>query len=438
VDMSTQNDLSSAPQNLQFMQGAERREFDPVNTSELGVGNGSHQVAVVTVSDPVEVVRTLASIEEIVTEAWEEVLGRRPIARDTDYWELGRGAMAALRILERIEDKTGVLLPVSVLYEASTIARLAKWIYEGKTATFSRLVRLKPGVADEPPLFIVSGISGIVMELVPVGRAISYAGTVYALQAKGLGDNETPDDSIEEMATHYLEVIRGVQPRGPYLLCGYSIGGYVAIEMARQLEAQEEPVPFLGLLDSHPFEAYWPFHIWLVFMIQYSVRTVWQNLHKYIRRKSPRQTNELPAERTVSDSSSSSPMGERPSSKSETFKWIIHSLQRFTIRFRNPRGHAFGKRFSYYTEGLPTGLQRVLENGFILVGEYRPRFFEKEIFFFKSELGDRAQCDPLKVWPKYFPHLNVQQVPGDHRSMLYGTNAGSLAREISNCISSST
>ena len=171
-------------------------------------------------SDPAEPFQSLASIEAKVREAWEEILGRRPIARDMDYWELGRGAMVALRILERIGNKTGVRLPVSVLYEASTIADLAKWIYEGKTATFSRLVRIKPGAANKPPLFIVSGIGGIVLELLPVGRSIKYAGAVYAIQPQGLNDNETPHDSVTEMAAHYLEVIRGVQAHGPYLLPG--------------------------------------------------------------------------------------------------------------------------------------------------------------------------------------------------------------------------
>jgi len=238
-----------------------------------------------------------------------------------------------------------------------------------------------------------------------------------------------------------LEVIRGVQPHGPYLLSGYSIGGYVAIEMARQLEVLAEPVPFLALLDSHPYEAYWPWRIWLVFMLRYSVRTVWQSLRKYARSKwsdrrgSTRAENRPPAAQNESGCSSLSQMQPGPSSSQDTVKWIIHALRRFTIRFSDPRGRAFARRFSYYSAGLPPGMQRVLENGFILVGEYRPRFFDKEIFFFKSELGDYAQCDPLKVWPKYFPHLNVRQVPGDHRSMLYGTNADALAREISHCIS---
>ena len=55
------------------------------------------------------------------------------------------------------------------------------------------------------------------------------------------------------MAEIYLEAIRGVRPRGPYLLGGYSGGGVVALEMARRLVAAGEHVSTVVLLDTfHP------------------------------------------------------------------------------------------------------------------------------------------------------------------------------------------
>jgi thioesterase domain-containing protein len=52
------------------------------------------------------------------------------------------------------------------------------------------------------------------------------------------------------MADHYLGLIREVQPRGPYLLGGASMGGMVAYEMARQLEMAGERVALLTLMDT--------------------------------------------------------------------------------------------------------------------------------------------------------------------------------------------
>jgi thioesterase domain-containing protein len=57
---------------------------------------------------------------------------------------------------------------------------------------------------------------------------------------------------MEDMAAHYLQVVRSHQPEGPYYLGGYCFGGNVAYEMARQLQAQGGQVALLALLDSAP------------------------------------------------------------------------------------------------------------------------------------------------------------------------------------------
>jgi thioesterase domain-containing protein len=386
----------------------------------------------------------LNEIEEKVTAAWQEVLENKSIGRDVSYWDLGHGGVRAIRILELIRKKTGALLPVSVLYECSTIATLSRWILEGKTASFTRLVLLKPGTSNLPPLFLCCGISALAVELVHLGRCITYEGPVYALQPRGLNDGEAVYNSIAEMAADYLEAIREIHPDGPYLFAGYSVGGYTAIEMARRMEQEGAQVPFVALLDSHVFEALWPFPVWLSFMLRYSFNTVWHSAVKFLKRSVAVRTS-ISANRDVaegwdssSSSSSSGQLQERPLKHNETLKRIVQSLQRFTIRFRNPRSRAFAVRFAYYTAGLPHNLQRVLDNGFVLVGEYRPAFWDKRIILFKSELGDYAQCDPCPLWQRYFPRLEIRPVPGNHRTMLHGANAVALANEISLCLTKLT
>src|SRR5690606_33476167 len=56
--------------------------------------------------------------------------------------------------------------------------------------------------------------------------------------------------TVEETASNYLAELRKVQPAGPYHLCGYSFGGVVAYEMARQLADDGERIEFLGLVDT--------------------------------------------------------------------------------------------------------------------------------------------------------------------------------------------
>ena len=366
-----------------------------------------------------------------ISEIWEEVLAVRPIPHNLDYWDLGRGGRRLLAILDRIREESGLDLPLSTVYEAPTIESFARWIFQGKTATFSPLVLLKGGQFDQPPLFIVCGLSGLALELFPLGRALDHPGSVYALQPRGFAAGEKLYNTIDEMVDHYLEVIRKVQPHGPYLLAGYSIGGFAAVEMARKLEATGERVPFVGMIDSHPFEGYWPFHIWLSFMLRHAARTMGRGLSAGLTRyKMPRAG----AQRGPSGLRSAAP----GSNSARAVRKISQFLQRFTIRFSDPRSPGYATRFSYYTRGLPAAIQRVTDNGFILVGEYRPSAYDKKMFFFKSELGDEAQCNPLKVWSKYYPHLEVQVTRGNHRTMLHGSNATALAGLISERIACET
>jgi thioesterase domain-containing protein len=53
------------------------------------------------------------------------------------------------------------------------------------------------------------------------------------------------------MAALYVETIRSVQPSGPYLLGGWSMGGVIAYEMARQLRQRGEEVELVALIDSY-------------------------------------------------------------------------------------------------------------------------------------------------------------------------------------------
>jgi thioesterase domain-containing protein len=72
------------------------------------------------------------------------------------------------------------------------------------------------------------------------------------VQAHSLELARPPHESIEEMAAAYVADIRQVQPTGPYHLCGYSLGGLIAYEMARQLHAAGHTVARLVLFDSSP------------------------------------------------------------------------------------------------------------------------------------------------------------------------------------------
>lgn len=114
---------------------------------------------------------------------------------------------------------------------------------------WSPAVRLADGPAGEPPLFCIHGGGGNVLIFADLARVLRGERPVYALEARGLAEGQTPLDRIEDMATLYLAAIREIQPHGPYQILGYSIGSRTAVEIARRLEESGEAVDRLILVD---------------------------------------------------------------------------------------------------------------------------------------------------------------------------------------------
>ena len=113
----------------------------------------------------------------------------------------------------------------------------------------SPLVPIQPH-GSERPFFCVHPVSGNVLCYRALARRLGAQQPFYALQARGLDDGQEPQTQVEAMAGDYLEAVRTVQSHGPYLLGGWSIGGLIALEMARQLQAQGEEVRLLALFDT--------------------------------------------------------------------------------------------------------------------------------------------------------------------------------------------
>ncbi|HEX8272558.1 MAG TPA: amino acid adenylation domain-containing protein [Longimicrobiaceae bacterium] len=191
-----------------------------------------------------ELERALASI-------WEEVLGVSPVGVKDDFFALGGHSLLAVRLMAQVERATGVRLPLAVLFTASTVEALAAELRGGRAAgERSPLVPIRPE-GKRTPLFLVHPVGGDVLAYAALARHLDPDQPVYGLRSRGLVDGEEPAATVEEMAADYLRAMREVQPAGPYRLGGWSMGGVVAFEMARQLEAAGEAVESLALIDSY-------------------------------------------------------------------------------------------------------------------------------------------------------------------------------------------
>ncbi|WP_443092589.1 thioesterase domain-containing protein [Dictyobacter vulcani] len=113
----------------------------------------------------------------------------------------------------------------------------------------SSLVSIQP-VGTKRPLFLVHPAGGNVFSYLPLAHQLGQDQPVYGLQAVGLYSEQTPHTTIEEMAAHYIEEMRALQPEGPYQIGGWSLGGVIAFEMAQQLRQLDQEVSLLALIDS--------------------------------------------------------------------------------------------------------------------------------------------------------------------------------------------
>ena len=117
----------------------------------------------------------------------------------------------------------------------------------GPVRRFDPVVALRTS-GDRPPLFLVHPIGGNVLCYLDLVKHLPADQPVYALQAAGAEPGATPLRTMSDLAASYIAAIRRVRPHGPYNVGGWSFGGYVAVEMARQLA--DEELARLILLDT--------------------------------------------------------------------------------------------------------------------------------------------------------------------------------------------
>ncbi|GAA3737428.1 non-ribosomal peptide synthetase [Salinactinospora qingdaonensis] len=189
--------------------------------------------------------------EEALVELLGELLGANDLGVHDDFFEVGGTSLTAMRLVVTVEKRYGVNIPLARFIQTPTVAGLAEWLRAGAAvAEFDPLVTLR-ATGERPPLFLVHPLGGHVLCYLKLARHLPPELPVYALQAAGSEPGSEPLTSMRDIAASYVEAIRRVQPHGPYVLGGWSFGGFVAFEMARQLRAADpDSVDRLIVLDS--------------------------------------------------------------------------------------------------------------------------------------------------------------------------------------------
>ncbi|SEO57318.1 Acyl transferase domain-containing protein [Salinihabitans flavidus] len=358
-------------------------------------------------------------IERTLCGFWQELLGVDRVGTRDSFFDLGGHSLVAVRLFAKVKKTYHVDFPISVLFEAPTVAQCAALIAaqigpqdaqgaggaiaEPVSRRYTHLVPMHEGEGGpKTPFFLVAGMFGNVLNLRHLAQLLGADRPFYGVQARGLYGDAAPHDDLTEAARDYIAEIRQVQPHGPYLLGGFSGGGITAYEMARQLEAAGETVAVVVLLDT-PLPVRRPLTLGDRLRIQLSE----------VRRQGPLYP----------------------------VKWL-----------RNRVAWELAKRRAPDRTEAAEGGQRFhnaeIEAAFIAATErYRMHRWAGRVDLFRPPLrgkwsvgggrlvsGERAYVLHDNDWGEWVGDLGVTEVPGDHDSMVLEPNVRVLAARMKRAI----
>ena len=262
-------------------------EQDAANSASSG-GAVATQRAVGT-----EFVAPRTQLEATIAESLSELLGLDRVSVHDNFFEIGGHSLLAVRLFSKIHKVTGVNLPLATLFEAPTVAKMAAAFggpdpeqsaepeavdssdqpatgdfepavksslharqlnsnesgTEATESPWSSLVPIQTN-GSRRPFFCVHGRGGNVLNYSTLIPALGQDQPLYGLQSRGLDGATLPLDNVPDMAALYIEEMQQVQPQGPYYLGGGSMGGMVALEIAKQLSRLGEEVRMVIMFDT--------------------------------------------------------------------------------------------------------------------------------------------------------------------------------------------
>jgi thioesterase domain-containing protein len=319
-------------------------------------------------------------LESQLVRIWESVLRRRGIGVHDSFWDLGGNSLTALRLMRRVERIAGENLPITTLLQVPTISELAVLLRESRgTKAGCSLVAIQP-MGSKPPLFCVHAMGGLVVGFSSLARHLGVDQPVYGLQAQGMDGKGKILSRVEDMAAHYLEEVRAVQPHGPYYFAGRCFGGWIAYEMAQQLLAEGEEVGLLALFDTY--------------FVNWSRGALMRKLFR------------LPP--------------------AEMVKIVVQKGRLWGRIVAEPVQHLF----------LPRAFRPVREGLRIAARVYVPRPYSGRITLFQAdEKSLRDSLDPkCGRGALATGRFEIQHVPGDHNSMFAEPQAAILAQRLTTCL----
>ncbi|MDA3927423.1 MAG: amino acid adenylation domain-containing protein, partial [Prolixibacteraceae bacterium] len=179
------------------------------------------------------------AIEKQLVIIWEEILNIENIGIHDNFFELGGHSLLTIALISKINKRYKNKISVSIIFQYQTIKQLSEYLESSISYEWTPIVPIQKE-GNMPPIYLISGITMDASTMQPLSKHFNKNQVVFGLEYAGLDYGTTAMGSIEEIASSNLEALHKIKATPPYIFCGYSFGGMVAFEMAKQLLALGE------------------------------------------------------------------------------------------------------------------------------------------------------------------------------------------------------
>ncbi|MCV2489691.1 acetoacetate--CoA ligase [Geodermatophilus sp. YIM 151500] len=318
------------------------------------------------------------ALTRAVSVAFREVLGRRSLPPTANFFDLGGTSRQCMTILRRLRLELRRPVPLATFLAAPSIAGLVEAL-RGPAGPSSRFVQLRAGDPGRTPLFVVHGVYGDADAYRSMAEHLGVDVPVHGIEASLMHDDGRAKTVAEIAAEHVAELQRFV-PTGRLSLAGYSFGGLVALEMARQLAAVGRQPAHLVLLDVRPPRA------------------------------------------------SLTPAQLRLRRLSSTVAMLLPAFRDYTVR------QALSDRVR---RRGPSSDRKALRGGVHVFHDYRWGRYEGPVTYCRARTRVPVIMNQLFAWRTVLPRMTVVDVPGAHDDLMAGKHAPTLAAQVTAALTGS-
>ena len=345
-----------------------------------------------------------------LAEIWSDILKIKQIGTDEDFFEIGGHSMVAVTLMVKIEKALGVRLPLAILFDNSTIHDMGVLIdQKSEQVSWGSLVPIR-SKGSKKPLYLVHGAGLNLLLYTTIVAGLDPDQPVFGLQAKGLDGEDEPLYTIEDIAAYYNEEILKVDKSGSYALAGFSMGGQLAYEMARQLVEAGHKVSFLGVFDTVS-ENVSDRHI--PFFERHRLRII-------------RLFNQIV---WIIGTFLKKPLNQKFAFVKMKWSSMKQKITKDDYKIKH-EGASLGKQSE-----LPKYLHKVHKANDLALNRYILPPYPGKLTLFRAMHQTFYIADPIKYgWEEYVKGMEIINIPGEHSTIFAAPNDVLFAKELQKCL----